>query len=260
MSYLPDAGKYMLKPEIYIETLGKIKKAVKVPVIASLNGVSTGGWIKYARKMEDAGADALELNLYYLPTDPNLAGDELEERYVSLVGDVARSTKIPVAVKLSPFFTAIPNMAKRLVDAGAKGLVLFNRFYQPDIDLEELEVVPNLVLSNSHELRLPLRWIAILHGQIKADLALTSGVHTAEDVLKAMMAGANVAMMTSVLLKKGAAVVPQILADLEKWMTDHEYESIQQMRGSLSQKTVKEPAAFERANYVKALKSFRALP
>jgi dihydroorotate dehydrogenase (fumarate) len=176
------------------------------------------------------------------------------------VGDVCKSIKIPVSVKLSPFLTAIPNIARRLANAGAKGLVLFNRFYQPDIDLEALEVVPNLVLSNSNELRLPLRWIAILYGRIQADLAITSGVHTAEDVLKAMMAGASVAMMTSELLQKGFGRVPAILADMEQWMVDHEYESIQQMKGSLSQKSVREPAAFERANYMKILNSFKSLP
>jgi dihydroorotate dehydrogenase (fumarate) len=225
-----------------------------------LNGVSTGGWIKYARKIEEAGADALELNLYYLATDPTLTASELEESYVTLVGDVCKSIKIPVGVKLSPFLTAIPNIAQRLAKAGAKGLVLFNRFYQPDIDLETLEVVPNLVLSNSNDMRLPLRWIAILYGRIQADLALTGGVHTAEDVLKAMMAGANVAMMTSELLQNGFSRVPAILADIEKWMVDREYSSIQQMRGSLSQKSVKEPAAFERANYMKTLNSYKFLP
>jgi len=259
-SYYPQTGKYTLKAEAYIERLGKIKKAVRIPVIGSLNGVSTGGWIKYARKMEEAGADALELNLYYLPIDPAILGSELEDNYVMLVRDVCRSIRIPVAVKLSPFFTAIPNIAKRMTDVGAKGLVLFNRFYQPDIDLEALEIIPNLFLSNSRDLRLPLRWIAILYGRIQADLALTSGVHTAEDVLKSMMAGASVAMMTSELLQKGIGRIPAILADVEKWMSEHEYTSIRQMQGSLSQKSVKEPAAFERANYMKILNSFKSFP
>jgi dihydroorotate dehydrogenase (fumarate) len=260
MSYYPDTGNFILTPETYIETVRKTKKAVNIPVIGSLNGVSTGGWIKYARQIQEAGADALELNLYYLSTDPNTSSTELEDNYVALVQDVCKSIKIPVAVKLSPFFTSLPNIAARLVKAGAKGLVLFNRFYQPDIDLENLEVVPNLVLSTSNELRLPLRWIAILYGRIQADLALTSGVHTAEDALKAMMAGATVAMTTSELLQKGLGRIPAILADMDKWMIDHEYESIQQMKGSLSQKTVKEPAAFERANYMKALHSFKVMP
>jgi dihydroorotate dehydrogenase (fumarate) len=259
-SYYPQTGNFTLTPETYIEAVHKTKKALSIPVIGSLNGVSTGGWIKYARKIEEAGADALELNLYYLATDPTLTASELEESYVTLVGDVCKSIKIPVGVKLSPFLTAIPNVAQRLAKAGAKGLVLFNRFYQPDIDLETLEVVPNLVLSNSNDMRLPLRWIAILYGRIQADLALTSGVHTAEDVLKAMMAGANVAMMTSELLQNGFGRVPAILADIEKWMVDREYSSIQQMRGSLSQKSVKEPAAFERANYMKILNSYKFLP
>jgi len=259
-SFYPQSGTYTLKADAYIETLKKIKRAVKIPVIGSLNGVSTGGWIKYAKKIEDAGADALELNLYFLPTDPALTAVQIEENYIILVHDVRNSIKIPLAVKLSPFFTAIPNIAKRLVEAGANGLVLFNRFYQPDLDLETLEVVPNLVLSNSNELRLPLRWIAILYGHINADLALTSGIHTAEDVIKASMVGASVAMTTSELLAKGIGRLPIILADLEKWMSCHEYESIQQMKGSLSQKSVKEPAAFERANYMKVLNSFKSLP
>jgi dihydroorotate dehydrogenase (fumarate) len=259
-SYYPQEGNFSLAPEAYIEAVNKTKKAVKIPVIGSLNGVSTGGWIKYARKIEEAGADALELNLYYLATDPELTAGELEDSYIALVGDVCKSIKIPVAVKLSPFLTAIPNVAKRLVNAGAKGLVLFNRFYQPDIDLEALEVVPNLVLSNSNDMRLPLRWTAILYGRIHADLALTSGIHTAEDVLKTMMAGASVAMMTSELLQKGFGRVNAILTDMEQWMVEHEYTSVQQMKGSLSQKTVKEPAAFERANYMKTLHSFKSLP
>ena len=259
-SFYPQTGNYTLTPETYIENVKKIKKAVSIPVIGSLNGVSTGGWIKYARKIEEAGADALELNLYYLPTDPDLTSVKLEETYVTLVRDVRKSIKLPIAVKLSPFFTSIPNIARRLVDVGADGLVLFNRFYQPDLDLENLEVVPNLVLSDSNDLRLPLRWIAILYGHVKADFALTSGIHTHEDVLKAMMAGASVAMLTSELLQKGIGRVPALLADIENWMGEHEYESIQQMKGSLSQRTVKEPAAFERANYMKVLNSFKYLP
>jgi len=259
-SFYPQSGKYTLKAEAYIETLKKIKQSVNIPVIGSLNGVSTGGWIKYARKIEDAGADALELNLYFLPTNPALTAKQIEETYITLVSDVRKSIKIPLAVKLSPFFTSIPNISKRLVEAGANGLVLFNRFYQPDLDLENLEVTPNLVLSTSNELRLPLRWIAILYGQIKTDLALTSGIHTAEDVLKACMAGASVAMTASELLANGIDRVPAILADMENWMTGHEYESIKQMKGSLSQKAVKEPAVFERANYMKVLNSFKTLP
>ncbi|MGD0612874.1 MAG: dihydroorotate dehydrogenase-like protein [Anaerolineales bacterium] len=259
-SFYPQTGNYTLTPDAYVENVKKLKKAVHIPVIGSLNGVSTGGWIKYARKIEEAGADALELNLYYLPTDPELTSLKLEETYVTLVRDIRKSIKLPIAVKLSPFFTAIPNIARRLVDVGADGLVLFNRFYQPDLDLEELKVVPNLVLSDSNDLRLPLRWIAILYGHVKADFALTSGIHTSEDVLKAMMAGASVAMLASELLQNGIGRVSALLAEIEKWMETHEYESIGQMKGSLSQQTVNDPAAFERANYMKVLNSFKYLP
>jgi dihydroorotate dehydrogenase (fumarate) len=259
-SFYPESGKYTLKADAYIERLKKIKQAVKIPVIGSLNGVSSGGWIKYAKSIEDAGADALELNLYFLPTNPAQTSDQIEENYINLVHDVRISIKIPLAVKLSPFFTAIPNIARRLVEAGADGFVLFNRFYQPDLDLETLEVVPNLILSTSSELRLPLRWIAILYGQIKADLALTTGIHTVEDVVKSTMAGASVSMMASELLAHGINRVPVILDELAKWMSQHEYNSIQQMKGSLSQKSVSEPAAFERANYMKVLNSYKSMP
>jgi dihydroorotate dehydrogenase (fumarate) len=256
LTYFPNMGKYSLAPDKYIETLEKTKLAVNIPVLGSLNGVSTGGWIEYAQKIQDAGADGLELNLYYLPTDINLTSTQLEDNYLKLVSDIRGKVKIPLAVKLAPFFTALPHFANRLVQAGADGLVLFNRFYQPDLDLENLEVVPNLVLSNSDDLRLPLRWIAILYGKVKADLALTSGVHTSEDAIKAIMAGANVAMTTSALLKRGTNAIQQILTGLEAWMTEREYESVQQMRGSMSQGAVAEPAAFERANYMKVLNSF----
>lgn len=256
LTYFPNIGKFSLAPEKYLETLEKTKKAVTIPVMGSLNGVSSGGWIEYARKIQDAGADALELNTYYLPNDLNLTSNELEDNYVRLISDIKSSINIPLAVKLAPYFTALPNFARRLVEAGANGLVLFNRFYQPDFDLENLEVVPNLVLSSSDELRLPLRWIAILYGKVKTDFALTSGVHTSEDVLKAVMAGANIAMTTSALLKRGMSVIPQILGGVEAWMVEHEYESITQMRGSMSQGAVAEPAAFERANYMKVLNSF----
>jgi dihydroorotate dehydrogenase (fumarate) len=259
-TYLPDMGKYSLAPEKYINHLAKVKQAVSIPVIGSLNGVSTGGWIRYAREMQDAGADAIELNIYFLPNDLSLQAGELEESYTTLVHDVCAQVTVPVAVKLSPYFTALPNMARRLVEAGAKGLVLFNRFYQPDFDLEALEVVPNLVLSSSQELRLPLRWIAMLYGKIKTDFALTSGVHTGVDAVKAVMAGANVAMTTSSLLKRGIPHAADILAEFTAWMEEHEYESVSQMRGSMCQQAVAEPAAFERANYMKVLNSFTALP
>jgi dihydroorotate dehydrogenase (fumarate) len=255
LSYFPDLDHYNLGPEPYLEHLHRIKQAVSIPVIGSLNGISSGGWVSYARKIEEAGADALELNIYYLPTDPDLSSAELEQTYVQLVKDVRATVKIPIALKLSPFFTAIPYMAKRFVEAGAQGLVLFNRFYQPDFDLETLEVVPNLALSTSHDLLLPLRWIAILYGRINADFALTSGIHTGHDVLKAMMAGASVAMMASELLATGISRITCILDDMRQWMEEHEYESIALMKGSMSQRAVADPAAFERANYMKALNS-----
>jgi dihydroorotate dehydrogenase (fumarate) len=256
LTYFPNIGRYSLTPDRYLERLEKNKRAVNIPVMGSLNGVSTGGWIEYARKIQDAGADALELNIYYLPTDLKLTSDQMEDNYLNLVNNVRTKINIPLAVKLPPFFTALPNFANRLVEAGADGLVLFNRFYQPDFDLENLEVTPNLVLSNSDELRMPLRWVAILYGKVKADLALTTGVHTGEDAIKAMMAGANVAMTTSALLKRGTSAIPQILDGIEAWMTEHEYQSVTQMRGSMSQGSVAEPASFERANYMKVLNSY----
>ena len=256
ISYFPDLGHYNIGPEPYLEHLHRVKRAVNIPVIASLNGVSSGGWTDYALRMQEAGADAIELNIYYLPTDPHLSGAELEQSYVELVSSVRAHVRIPIALKLSPFFTSLPNMARRFADAGADALVLFNRFYQPDFDLEQLEVVPNLQLSSSADLRLPLSWIAMLYGRVPVDLALTSGVHSAKDVLKATMAGANVAMIASELLANGIYRIRDILADLRAWMIEHEYESIEQMRGSMSQRAVAEPAAFERANYMKALNTY----
>jgi len=231
-------------------------ESVHIPVIASLNGVTTGGWIDYARRIEQAGAAALELNLYYLPTDPNLSGAELEEAYLRLVRDVRARVKIPLAVKLSPFFTAIPQIAKRLAEAGVNGLALFNRFYQPDFDLDKLEVTPLHRLSSSEDIRLPLRWIAILYGRVKVDLALTSGIHTGRDLVKAVLAGANVGMTTSALIENGVAQARSILKEAEAWMVEHEYDSVRQMRGSMSQKSVADPAAFERAHYMKSLQSY----
>lgn len=256
LTYLPDHGQYSIGPEKYIEHIQKVKTAVKIPVIGSLNGVTSGGWIDYAQKIEQAGADALELNLYYLSTDPDLTCSALEDNYTNLVHDIRQKIQIPIAVKLSPFFTALPNFARKLQQAGANGLVLFNRFYQPDFDLEELEVIPNLVLSNSHELRLPLRWIAILYGKIDLDFALTSGVHSAEDMLKAVMAGAKVTNVASTLLKNGIVSAQKIISDSLIWMEEHEYESINQMHGSMSQKAVGDPATFERANYMRVLSSY----
>ena len=260
LSYLPDGGMYAIKPEKYLDQVAGLKKALKIPVIGSLNGVSKGGWTNYARKIEEAGADALELNIYYVATDLDMTSSDIEDTQVELVAEVKSAIKIPLAVKISPFVTSIPNFAKRLVDAGADGLVLFNRFYQPDFDLDELEIVHSLDLSTSSDLRLPLRWISILHGKVNTDFALTSGVHSYTDVLKAMMAGAKVAMMASSLLHGGEQVIGPMLSELEAWMQEHEYESIKQMQGSMSQTSVKEPAAFERANYMKVLNSFRTLP
>lgn len=259
LSYLPDSGTYALGPQKYIEHLTALKKTIKIPVIGSLNGVSKGGWVDYARFIQDGGADALELNLYYLPTDPALTASDIESAQIDLVAAVKANLKIPLAVKLSPYYTSLPNFAKRLAEAGADGLVLFNRFYQPDFDLENLDVIHNLDLSTSADLRLPLRWISILHGHVNADLALTSGVHTAQDALKAMMSGAKVAMMASNLLHNGERAVPLMLNEMGWWMETHEYESIRQMQGSMSRKSVAEPAAFERANYMKVLNSWREL-
>jgi dihydroorotate dehydrogenase (fumarate) len=260
LSYLPDGGLYGISPEKYLNHLAGLKKALKIPVIGSLNGVSKGGWTSYARKIEEAGADALELNMYYIPTDVNMTSGDIEAMQVELVAEVKSAIKIPLAVKISPFVTSIPNFTKRLVDAGADGLVLFNRFYQPDIDLQELEILHSLDLSTSTELRLPLRWISILYGKLDTDFALTSGAHTHTDVLKAMMAGAKVAMMASNLLHNGEQALGPILSGLEAWMNEREYESIRQMQGSMSQKSVREPEAFERANYMKVLNSFRSTP
>ncbi len=256
LTYFPEASEYETGPVEYVEQIKKAKEALEIPIIASLNGVSTGGWIKYAREIQEAGADALELNVYYLATNPNLSGSEVEQIYVDILRDVNESISIPVAMKLNPYFSALSNMARRLVEAGADGLVLFNRFYQPDFDIENLEVVPHLLLSTSSELRLPLRWIAILYGRVEADLALTTGVHTVEDVLKGLMAGAQVTMMASELLRNGIGRLNDILVDLERWLVEYEYESVQQLMGSLSQENCSEPAAFERANYMRVLSSY----
>ncbi len=256
LSYFPDQGSYRIGPEIYLENLAKAKRAVQIPVIASLNGVSAGNWIRYAKKMQEAGADAIELNIYSIPADPNVSAQQVEQEHCDLVRAVKQSVSIPVAVKLGPFFTAMVNMAQKLDKAGADGLVLFNRFYQPDFDLEALEIVPSLQLSTSYELLLRLHWVAILHGKVRPDLAITGGVHTSYDVLKAMMAGAQVAMMTSALLKRGVEYIGTVLGELKTWMEEHEYESIRQMQGSMSQKSVADPKSFLRGNYVKVLSSY----
>jgi dihydroorotate dehydrogenase (fumarate) len=257
LTYLPEMGRYAIGPDAYVEKIRQVKNTAQVPVIGSLNGVSSGGWIRYAKKIEEAGADALELNLYHVVTDLDLTSTELEDAYIELVEDIRAELSIPLAVKLSPFFTALPNFIERLAEAGADGVVLFNRFYQPDFNLEELEISPTLTLSRSEELRLPLRWIALLYGRIEIDFALTSGVHTAEDLLKAIMAGAKAAMSTSALLKQGMGYPTKLLAEVQLWMEEHEYESITQMQGSMSQKKAHQAAAFERANYIRVLGSYR---
>jgi len=260
VSYFPEMTSYNLGPEPYLNHLRKAKESVDVPIIGSLNGVSTGGWIRYAQMMEQAGADAVELNIYYLPTDLEMTAQKVEEMYFDLISHVKASVRIPVAVKMGPFFTAFAHLATRIDAAGADGIVLFNRFYQPDFDLEALEVVPNLVLSDSDELRLRLHWTALLYNRIRPDLAITGGVHTAEDIVKGVMAGARCTMMTSALLRHGIQFLEKLEEDLIDWMEEHEYESIRQMRGSMSSQTVAEPAAFERANYMKVLSSYSLKP
>lgn len=256
LSYFPDLDYYNLAPQAYLEHLSKLKKSLSIPVIGSLNGMSMGGWVHYAKLIEEAGADALELNIYFVPTDPLLPAQDLESAYVNLVRQVRSQIHIPLAVKLGPQFSSLPNFANKLVKAGADGLVLFNRFYQPDLDIEALDVVPNLELSTSSDLRLPLRWIAILYSRIETDFALSSGVHTAEDIIKAVMAGANAVMSASALLHNGPQYAAEMLKGVEEWMAEFDYSSVDQMRGSMSQKNVAEPAAFERANYMKILNSF----
>lgn len=256
-SYFPTAGEYRLGPEEYLGHIAAAKKAVDIPIIASLNGSSVGGWIDYAKQIQQAGANALELNIYYIPTDMQLTGAKVEETYVDVLKAVKSAITIPVAVKLSPFFSNMANMAKRFDDAGANALVLFNRFYQPDIDLEELEVKPDILLSTPFAMRLPLTWVAILHGRIKADLAATSGIHSAEDVLKMLMAGANATMLCSALLRYGIDRVRVIEKAMREWMEKHEYDSVKQMQGSLSQIKCANPADFERAQYMRALAGYK---
>jgi dihydroorotate dehydrogenase (fumarate) len=256
VTHFPEMTHRVRGPEGYLKHLRKCKEAVEIPIVASLNGSTNGGWLRYAKEMQDAGADALELNIYYIPVDPKVTGEQVERKYIELVKAVKAEVKIPVAVKLGPYFSSMANVAQKLDAAGAGALVLFNRFYQPDYDLEALEVVPNLILSNSHELLLRLHWIAVLYGTVKADLALTGGVHGATDVVKAMMAGAKVAMMTSALLKRGISFLDTISTELLIWMGEHEYDSIKQMQGSMSRNAVPQPGAFERANYMKVLSSY----
>lgn len=255
-SVLPDLQDYNLGPDGYLQLIEGAKAAVDIPVIASLNGVSPGGWAEYAKLMSEAGADAIELNIYSIATEPTISAAEVEKGYVDLVRQIKRAARVPMAVKLSPFFSAPANIALRLDDAGADGLVLFNRFYQPDFDVESLEVVPRLTLSHSDELLLRLHWTAILSDHIEADLAITGGVHTAIDVVKCIMAGASVAMTASALLQKGIHHAFSILADLRRWLEEHEYDSVRQMCGSMSRRSVPDPTAFERGNYMRVLSSY----
>lgn len=256
VSYFPESESYHVGPELYLEHVREASDAVDIPIIGSLNGVSSGGWTSFAKDIEAAGASAIELNTYFIATDPELSGHEVERMYMEVVRDVTDVVSIPVAIKLNPFFSSLPHMAAMLVDAGASGLVMFNRFYQPDIDIEHLEVVPRVHLSTGDAIRLPLRWIAILYGRIQADMALTSGVHTHEDVIKGLMAGANVTMLASELLKNGIGRISQLLEATSFWLTDRGYESVRQCIGSMSQQHVSEPGAFERANYLRTLQSW----
>jgi len=255
LSYFPEQSEFKLGPEEYLEHIRKAKAAVKIPIIASLNGSSVGGWIQYATQIEEAGADALECNVYWIPTDPNVTSDQVERQYLDIVHAVKSAVHIPVAVKLSPFFSNFANMAMRLDDAGANGLVLFNRFYQPDIDLENLALTPNVLLSTPQAMRLPLTWIGILHGRVKASLAATGGIHEAEGVIKLLLVGADVTMLCSVLLRNGIDHLRTIESGVRDWMEAHEYESVRQMRGSMSQMRCQDPSAFERAQYMRAVKS-----
>ena len=257
LTYFPQPPQFHLGPEEYLNHIRKAKAAVAIPVIASLNGTSVGGWTSYAKQMQQAGADALELNVYYVPTDMELSVDEIEQTYVDILTAVKSVATIPVALKLGPFFSNMARMARRLDQAGADALVLFNRFYQPDIDLEALEIRPHVLLSTPQALRLPLTWIGILYGRIRANMAATSGIHQATDVLKMLMVGADVAMLCSVLLRHGIEQIRLIERGMRKWMVEHEYKSVQQMKGSMSQQNCADPAAFGRALYISTLQSYR---
>jgi dihydroorotate dehydrogenase (fumarate) len=256
LSYMPALDYFPRGPEEYVEHVGRAKEAVNVPVFASLNGTTIGGWVEYARKLQEAGADGLELNVYHLATDPEASASQVEDQYLEIVRAVKSAVRIPVALKLGPFFSSLAHFAKRLDESNVDGLVLFNRFYQPDIDLEALDVVPNLTLSAPHELRLPLRWIAVLDPLIDASLAASTGVYTAGDVLKLLLAGADVTMLCAALLRTGPSVVTTILTELTNWLEEHEYEGVRQLKGSMNHRTSADPGAFERANYMQALQSY----
>jgi len=255
-SFFPELKDYRIGPDAYLAHIQQAKKSLSIPVIGSINGASEGGWVRYAKLIEEAGADAIELNVYLVAADPDITAEQVEARYLKLVRVVKESVNIPLAVKIGPYFSSLAHMARQLVEAGADGLVLFNRFMQPDIDLETLSVDPSLQLSSSQELTLPLRWIAILHGTVEASLAGTTGVHTAEDALKLILAGADVTMMASALLHNGPDRLTEVLKGVDLWLDEHDYESIEQAKGSMSQRNVADPVSFERANYMKALTSY----
>ena len=257
VTYFPHSSEFHTGPEEYLEHIRKAKSAVDIPIIASLNGATLGGWAKYARQVEQAGADAIECNLYFIPTNTEILGSEIETTYADILREVKTSVQIPVAAKLSPFFSNLANVAKRMDQLGTNGLVLFNRFYQPDIDLEELEIKPNVLLSTAQDLRLPLTWIGILYGHIRANLAATSGVHGPEDVIKLLMVGADVTMLCSALLRYGIEHLRQVEKGVVEWMEKHEYESVHQMQGSMSQLRCADPEAFERAQYMRAVKGLQ---
>ncbi len=257
LSYFPEPDDYRLGPESYLEHIKKAKDSVKIPVIASLNGTSAGGWTDYAQKMEQAGADAIELNIYSIPSAMNLAGTEIEKNYIEILKAVRSVVKIPVAVKLSPFFSNLANFARQMDDAGANALVLFNRFYQPNIDLDNLEVKPEVILSSSEDIKLPLRWIGMLKGRIVADLAATSGVHTGLDAAKLLLVGADAVMLCSALLKNGIDHLKTVGNQLVEWMDKNEYTSVKQMKGTMSQLKTADPGSFERANYMKAITKYK---
>jgi dihydroorotate dehydrogenase (fumarate) len=256
LTFFPEPSEFHVGPEIYLDHILKAKQAVDIPIIASLNGISVEGLIDFSEKIEDAGADALELNLYYIPTDMTLAAEQVENTYLNILKSIKAKIDIPIALKLSPFFSNIAYAAKKFDEAGVDALVLFNRFYQPDIDLETLEVRPNIILSTPHALRLPLTWIAILYGRIRADIAATSGIHTAHDVIKMLMVGANITMLCSTLLRNGIEEITVIERGLLEWMEENEYESVRQMRGSMSQINCEDPSAFERSQYMRGLLTY----